>query len=431
MRQTLFHIPIHAEVFGLPLFGAGLLLALWAVVSLLVLAVLVRRNGFNQETQGYLPVLGMVGLVILFLPRLADSQGLPVRGFGVMLLLALVAGVGLALRRARQVGLDPETILSLAFWMLISGILGARVFYIVQKWDEFPHGNIQETVLSFLNVTQGGLVVYGSVIAASVALIAFCRRHRLPWLAVCDLIAPSLLLGLALGRVGCFMNGCCFGGVCDLPWAVSFPWRSPPHVRQAQLGQVDLHGIYVFGNEHDPPVIRDVAPSSAAADQGLKAGDRIDRINGVPIRTVVDAQMSLLTASSEVVLGIAGDPRLKRWKVGELPPSRRVHPTQLYSSLDGLVLCLFLYAWYPYRRRDGEVTAWMITLYPISRFLMESIRTDERKDILGMTISQNISLLLLLLGMTLWAYIRRQPAGTHFRTSSSGVHEIASKQLAR
>lgn len=416
MRQTLFHIPIHAEVAGLPLFGFGLLLAVWAVVSVLAIAVLIRRHGFGQETQSYVPVLGMIGLAIYSLPNLADSQGLPVRGFGVMLLFALVAGLWLAIRRARQVGLDPEVIVSLAFWMFISGIIGARLFYIIQKWDEFPHGSLKSTLVSFLNVTQGGLVVYGSVIAAGAAMIVFCSRRGLPWLAVSDLIAPSLLLGLALGRVGCFMNGCCYGGVCDLPWAVTFPWRSPPHVRQAQTGQIDLHGLYIHGRDDAPPVITDVVPGSPAAERGFKPGDRIERINGVPVRTVEDAQISLLTTSGEVAITIAGDPQTKRWKLdAPLPRSRPVHPTQLYSTIDALLLCLFLWAWYPYRRRDGEVTAWMITLYPITRFLMESIRTDEPKNLLGMTISQNISLLLLLLGIGLWAVLLQRPPGTYFK----------------
>jgi phosphatidylglycerol:prolipoprotein diacylglycerol transferase len=427
MRQTLFHIPIHIEVLGMPLFGFGLLLAVWAIVSALILALLIRRHGFGQETQSYLPVLGMFGLVIYFLPGLADSQGLPVRGFGVMLLSALVAGLWLAVRRARQVGVDPETIVSLAFWMFITGIVGARLFYVIQKWEEFQHETTKETLVSLLNVTQGGLVVYGSVIAAGATMFLFCRHYRLPTLAVSDLIAPSLLVGLALGRVGCFFNGCCFGGVCELPWAVTFPWRSPPHVRQAQTGQIDLHGLYLYGPEDGPPVIQGVVPGSAAALAGLKAGDRIERINRVPVRTLGEAVLrpikpSLLTVSEELEITVAGDPQPKRWKLASpLPRSLPVHPTQLYSTLDGLILALFLWAWYPFRRRDGEVTAWMITLYPITRFLMESIRTDEPKNILGMTISQNISLVLLLVGIGLWCHLWRQAPRVHFGGALAGA----------
>ncbi len=119
---------------------------------------------------------------------------------------------------------------------------------------------------------------------------------------------------------------------------------------------------------------------------------------------------------------VAGDPQPKRWKLASpLPRSRPVHPTQLYSTLDGLILAIFLWAWYPFRRRDGEVTAWMITLYPISRFLMESIRTDEPKNLLGMTISQNISLALLVLGIALWCYLLRQAPRVSFAGAVEGA----------
>jgi phosphatidylglycerol:prolipoprotein diacylglycerol transferase len=300
--------------------------------------------------------------------------------------------------------------------------VGARLFYVIQHWDRFQHDSLKETLFSLLNVMQGGLVVYGSVIAAGAALFVFCRQQRLPLLAVSDLIAPSLLLGLALGRVGCFLNGCCYGGLCELPWKVAFPWGSPPHWGQVQAGELDLHGIYLFGAETEPAVIDGVVPDSPAAQHGLKAGDRIDRINAVPVTSVGEAQHILLTAHGELAVTVAGDPETKRWKLASpLPRSRPVHPTQLYSTIDGLILSLFLWAWYPFRRREGEVTAWMITLYPITRFLMESIRTDEPKNIFGMTISQNISLALFVVGLMLWGYLRNQPLGLHFRGAERGT----------
>jgi phosphatidylglycerol:prolipoprotein diacylglycerol transferase len=417
MRSTLFHIPL--EVAGMPLFGFGLLLAVWAVFSVVVLAVLIRRQGFNADTQSYLPILAMFGLVILFLPKIADPAGLPIRGFGLMLLLAVVSGVGLAMHRARQMKVDPELILSLAFWLFSFGIIGARLFYVVQKWPTEFSGRYSgiELLFALVNVTQGGLVVYGSVIGAALGLLIFCRRNRLSLLALSDLIAPSLALGLALGRVGCFLNGCCFGGICDLPWAVQFPWQSPPHIRQVQQGQLDLFGMVVDGSPGAAPVIKAVVPGSLADAHGMKPGDRITHINGRPIAAVYDAQRELLEAASQpqLSIAIAGQAEPKQWIVPDpLPRSRPVHPAQLYSTVDALVLCLLLWAYYPFRRRDGEVTALLITIYPITRFLIEALRTDEPKNIFGMSISQNISLLLLALAAALWIYLWRQPAGTAF-----------------
>ena len=79
-----------------------------------------------------------------------------------------------------------------------------------------------------------------------------------------------------------------------------------------------------------------------------------------------------------LALRVAGDPRPKRWRLtGPLPRSLPVHPTQLYSFIDSMLLCVFLLAYYPFRRRDGELTALTLTLHPISRFLLEIIRIDE------------------------------------------------------
>ncbi len=93
MRSTLFYIP--GEIAGWPVFGVGLLLAVWAIGSVLLLAWLVRRQGFNADTRGYVPVLLLLAAVIVFLlPAISDADGLPVRGYGVMLLVAVVAAWG-------------------------------------------------------------------------------------------------------------------------------------------------------------------------------------------------------------------------------------------------------------------------------------------------------------------------------------------------
>ena len=191
------------------------------------------------ETRSHLPGLALAGAAIAFLlPRLSQADGLPIRGYGVMLLLALVASIGLAAWRAERLGLDPDMILSLAFWLVTSGILGARAFYIIEYWQQFQRPTLAETLASMINVSQGGLVVYGSLLAGGAALTAFVLRYRVPGLALSDLVAPSVVLGVAVGRLGCFLNGCCYGGTSDLPWSVSFPWGSPPHAVQVERGPI-------------------------------------------------------------------------------------------------------------------------------------------------------------------------------------------------
>ena len=98
-----------------------------------------------------------------------------------------------------------------------------------------------------------------------------------------------------------------------------------------------------------------------------------------------------------------------------LPRSLAVHPTQLYSTIDALILCVLLLCYDRFRRRDGELTALMITVYPITRFLIERIRTDEAAIWgTGLHISQNISLGILAVAVCLWIYILRQPAKLAF-----------------
>ena len=88
----------------------------------------------------------------------------------------------------------------------------------------------------------------------------FVYKHKLPGLAMSDLIAPGVLLGMAIGRIGCLLNGCCYGGACDLPWAVEFPYGTPPFRQQVVDGQLPLNGLTFNGRGADSPVIVSVAP---------------------------------------------------------------------------------------------------------------------------------------------------------------------------
>jgi phosphatidylglycerol:prolipoprotein diacylglycerol transferase len=426
MLQTLFHIP--HPYHGQPIFGFGWMLAVWAVFTVVLLIVLVPRRGFDAEVRGYLPLLAMIGLVIWLLPYLCDDEGLPIRGYGVMLLAGVTSGVGLAAYRARRMGLDPDMIVSLAFWVFIAGIVGARLFYIVEYWPEFQKPTLGESIREMLTFTKGGLVVFGSAIGAGAALIVFTRRHRLPGLALADLIAPSVMLGLALGRVGCFCNGCCWGGTCNLPWAVEFPFRSPPHVREVEKAEIYLHGLKFESKDEGrqeivEPIVKLVEPDSAAEHAGLRVGDRIVQIGGLglkgpqEIKTVDDAEHALLaidgagrrieflTADSAVplVMTLPGVPE----------HSLAIHPAQIYAAIDAALLCLLLLAYYPFRRHDGEVFALMVTIHPISRFVQEIIRTDESGVFgTGLSISQNISLLMLLGAVGLWYHLSNRPRGS-------------------
>ncbi len=438
MCQTLFHIP--ATWFGYPAFGFGLLFWLWAVASVVTLVVLVRRQGFNADTWGYVPILLLVGAIIVWvLPAICERSrsgtptGLPIRGYGMMNLLAVVAGTMLAARRAKRVGLNPDLIFTLIFWLLIPGIVGARAFYVIEYWkrDFWPAyagegGSLAALVRNVINLTQGGLVVYGALAAGLLGMLLFVRRHRLPFLAVADLMAPSMLLGLAIGRVGCLLNGCCFGGVCDHVWALQFPASSPVYHAQAERGQ--MYGFDVGADEDAKPcLVLKVAADSRAARAGLKQGERLLAINGYRIDTVADAHAAILKALGDgepLIVEAANRPSMTVQAINP-PPQRSlpVQPSQPLSSIDALLLCLLLLAYDPFHRRDGELFALMISIYPITRFLIEGLRSDEATKFgTAMSIGQCVSLLALVCAVALWQYILRQPKGLAFsqRNCQSG-----------
>lgn len=414
MRQTLFAIP--EELGGIPVFGFGWLLSVWFIAAVVTLIVLYRRHGWGSETLGSLPVLAALGAAIAFLlPMLViPGVGLPIRGYGAMLLLAIVAGVGTAAFRARQENQDAEEIYTLAFWMIISGIIGARLFFVIQYWDQFQRDTLAKTLIEVLKFTEGGLVVYGSLIAALLAFAYFCYRFQRCPLVIGDRIGPSMLLGLAIGRLGCLLNGCCYGGVCDeQTFHLQFPkyasaaqnTLSAPY--QHQLSQGLLHGIRISQQPSGELVVAAVREGSAAEASGITAGTIIRRLNGEPMRDFLQLQLAFLRQPTEIAIETASGARY-RWQVERLPEtSLPVYPTQLYSSLNAFLLAAWLWQLYPFRRRDGQIFALTIGCEAITRFLLEMIRDDEA----GwwgtpLTISQLVSLPLLLLAIGLLVFIQ-------------------------
>jgi phosphatidylglycerol:prolipoprotein diacylglycerol transferase len=241
MLSTLFHIPTRITLGGLslPLAGFGILLFVWAIAAVVMLTRTAASHGWRAalETLG-LPLAIAAAAILWLLPTLDDGQGVPVRGYGAMLLAAATAGVWLSIVRGRRMGFDADTILSLGMEIFLWGIVGARLFYVIEYHDQFFAAGRTwlESLWSVLNVAAGGLVVFGSLPTAAVATWRFASRRGLSLPRLADCIAPGLLLGLAIGRIGCFLNGCCYGGPCDLPWAVQFPPESPPWLDQAARG---------------------------------------------------------------------------------------------------------------------------------------------------------------------------------------------------
>ena len=141
-----------------------------------------------------------------------------------MVALGFLAGLWTASRRGLRDGITGEKIVDLGPWLIVGAILGARTLYVISYWQEAFAG---KPVAEIFAVWKGGLVFYGGLIGATLAGILYTRLKKLPVWKVADIVAPSIALGYVFGRIGCLLNGCCYGRACNLPWAIRFPENNP------------------------------------------------------------------------------------------------------------------------------------------------------------------------------------------------------------
>jgi phosphatidylglycerol---prolipoprotein diacylglyceryl transferase len=158
--------------------------------------------------------------------------------YGLMIASGVLLSIYLMRRENRLHPIAPgETISDLVFVTLAGGVAGSRLYYVLQNWDWYG-----AHPLHIFAIWEGGLIFYGGVLAAGIAAALFMRKKNIPVIQGLDFLAPYVALSQAFGRIGCFLNGCCSGKFCDLPWAVSFP-SGPEHVHPVQL----YESFYLFG----------------------------------------------------------------------------------------------------------------------------------------------------------------------------------------
>lgn len=359
-------------------------------------------------------------------------------GFGLMMMVGFLTAIWWAARRAQKSRANPDVVLNCGFIALIAGVVGARFMYVVAHWDTFASRGSPAAILwGIVDVSAGGLEYYGGLMLAAAGILFYLWRagHSLRWYL--DIMAPSAALGLAFGRIGCFMNGCCWGGVCNLPWAVSFPYASNAQISQWQElrpgTSVPKELIYVWSGGAATIAREDLA---AGDEQIAKAQSRIAELS----RQLVQKRAALAPGQNDPVqaqrLGgeiaalerrlAAAEARfpiiraqMQRYgltaaQLRELAASQRslpVHPTQIYSSINALLIALLLNAWYWRRTRDGQVICLLFIIQPITRFVLEIIRTDVPATTLGfLTRSQFLAILLLAGGVIGWFLLYRLPA---------------------
>ncbi len=161
-----------------------------------------------------------------------------------MLALSFFLGVYYVKKMAERDKQPFEPLLNVAYILIIGGILGARISYVFLHLDEFA-GRITATFNPFGAGEFGisGLNLYGGVILAILGAWAYCHFKKLKILEVFDIFAPTLALGIGITRIGCFLNGCCFGTPTDMPWGISFPEGSIPF---SVFGDQHLHPAQIY-----------------------------------------------------------------------------------------------------------------------------------------------------------------------------------------
>jgi phosphatidylglycerol:prolipoprotein diacylglycerol transferase len=154
-------------------------------------------------------------------PILYSHGNLTIYSWGAMLALAIVIITYLLNKRFLEEEINPDHLFNLILWCTIFGILGARLFYVFfYEWDYYSQHLLQ---IIWTEGGLSGLVWYGGFAGGLLAAGIYTWRQQLSFWRLADLFAPYLALAYAIVRIGCFLNGCCYGNVCELPWAVSFP----------------------------------------------------------------------------------------------------------------------------------------------------------------------------------------------------------------
>lgn len=219
-------------------------------------------------------------------PFVVHTYGLFVgAGFFIGLMTTVILG--------KSEGINPQQVMDMGFIIILSSIIGSRVMYVIMNISYYSH-----MPLDIIKIWKGGLVFSGGIICVILVMLWYVKRHHLSLLKVCDLWAPAVAIGQAIGRIGCFMAGCCYGKPTDVKWGVVF-----------------------------------THPHSLA------------------------------------------------------PPNILLHPTQIYSSISGILVFLIVLFLHSKKKFEGQVFLWFLILHSTARLAIERFRGDER----GMLFSSNMS----------------------------------------
>jgi phosphatidylglycerol:prolipoprotein diacylglycerol transferase len=305
---------------------------------------------------------------------------LTIKSYGLMMVIGFIACVWLITRLSRDFTSNPQIITNAALYALVGGVIGARLFFVIHYIDNF-----RSNLLDVFAIWQGGLELAGGVIVAIIVILLYLWYHKQPVRRYLDTLAIGLMLALVFGRIGCFLNGCCYGKPTELPWGMRFPYDS-----------------FAYRSQISPDLDRNRSePQLELPDEFFGYTNE----NGVRYSGLKPYQYLTVKQQIEVTEG----------KYRCLP----VHPTQLYSSGMAVFWCFILYLFWRrakkaehsgnsgrFLTKPGYTFALMFIVYGITRFFMEYLRDDNPFEFDGLTISQNIGIAMIVLGVVLMAIFK-------------------------
>jgi prolipoprotein diacylglyceryltransferase len=429
MRQVLFHIPLKLSWLpeSLPLPLVLLVVGLSVGAALWLFSRHAGRLGSTVEGMRQFGVaVGIAGVVLAALVyQFADQfpDGVPVYGFGMMLFLAFIACTWLGGRRGEREGISKETIQDLAIWIFVGGLLGARTTFLL---SEQRVTGVWDYLTQLPRIWDGGIVLYGSLVGAVVSYIVayflVFRKRGLSTRRLADVVAPSAALGVMLGRLGCFLNGCCFGqiacaGCALVPPAMAFPLSAPAGhtvlkdgypVYQSPVDRgYQTAGGFTLRPGTNKAVVDQVDPQSQAYKKQLRSGATILSAKGKPVHSGDDLTRVFnpdywKRGESEVTLTFIPQGGDEEKTITLTPSTVGLYPTQLYEVVSMGLLMLVLLAYDPFRRRAGQVAAVLLVGYGLHRFLNEILRDDSRPE----GIERYGSVVCILAGVVLWSWLQ-------------------------
>ncbi len=178
-------------------------------------------------------------------PVLFNVGPFPVMAYGFFVAVGVIVGIAVVMREARRIDYNPDMILDLALYMVVAGVAGSRLAYVAIEWERYV-----DNPWAILQVWEGGLSFFGALGLCLLVVIWFTRRRRIRLTALGDLLALGVAAGYPFGRIGCFLNGCCYGLPTAGWWGVAFPFdevvRHPTQLYSAGFGVLIFLFLWVI-----------------------------------------------------------------------------------------------------------------------------------------------------------------------------------------